>query len=199
MYVQCLDTRTCVAVGDQGALLRTDDGGTGWLQRPGCGGQNLNAVHFPVPDIGYVAGTGGRVCKSDDGGKTWYPRQSGTGKELRALRFLDASRGYAVGEEGVILSTGNGGETWENLAGVTVIGLQSVFPTEAAVHVIGEGGVILRSEGSLAAAAGPRSRGTKARPEFRIAPARFRHYDAGGGSWRDILGKSLPGRKRIIP
>jgi photosystem II stability/assembly factor-like uncharacterized protein len=184
-------------VGDLGALLKTTDGGGRWEQRPGCGGQNLNAVHFPEPSIGYAAGMGGRVCKTEDGGDTWYPRQSGTGRELRALRFLDAARGYAVGEQGTILSTGDGGASWERHASGTVIDLQSVYPTEAAVHAIGNAGIILKSEGLHTGAVKPR--GGKARSKTRNAASRQLRFDQVRGRWVDVRGKTHAGREPPRP
>ena len=196
MYVDCVETRNCVAVGDLGTLLKTADGGANWIQRTGCGSQNLNAVHFPVPGIGYVAGTNGRICKSEDGGETWTPRLSGTGKELRALRFFDASRGFAVGNDGVILSTADGGETWAENASGTNISLQSVFATESSVAVVGSAGIILTSTWSTTAAVRPSLRAVKGRRKGANTGWRVLHHNPETGGWVDLQGRAAKGSTR---
>jgi hypothetical protein len=191
MYVACRDTRTCVAVGDFGTLLKTTDGGGRWIQRGGCRLQNLTALHFPDPDTGYAVGANGTLCKTVDGGDTWSPRASGTDQELRAVRFSDVSHGMAVGNGGVILSTVDGGDSWAKSESGTYLPLQSVFMTRTSVLIAGSGGIILKSDWAPYTALRP-ARGSGKGLSDRAGPRpRFSWFDPSRGRWVDVRGRTV--------
>jgi len=68
VYFTSVDTG--YAVGDNGTILKTTDGGINWLTQNSCTDVNLYSVHFPSVDTGYVVGDCGTILKTTDGG--WY-------------------------------------------------------------------------------------------------------------------------------
>ncbi|MEY2892192.1 MAG: hypothetical protein RJA98_2100 [Pseudomonadota bacterium] len=60
-----------VAVGLRGLVVVSADGGTSWTQATVPVQSDLLAVHFPVPNIGWIVGHDGVVLRSDDGGRSW--------------------------------------------------------------------------------------------------------------------------------
>jgi photosystem II stability/assembly factor-like uncharacterized protein len=100
-----------VAVGSDGSVVRTTDGGASWENHP-VTGVRLYAVHFPTSLVGTAAGGDGVICRTTDGGISWNAQSSGTSSTLRGVWFNDVNNGYATGHSGTMLRTTNGGVTW---------------------------------------------------------------------------------------
>lgn len=100
-----------MAVGDNGRLIKTIDGGSNWVesnQFPAC---NAYAIHFATPDSGWVAGSCG-IYFTSNGGLNWTHQTPGNGKVINDIFFFDKLDGWAVGNEMTILSTTDGGINW---------------------------------------------------------------------------------------
>lgn len=54
---------TGYAVGSEGTMLKTTDGGENWVPEDSDTSEALNAISIPEPSIGYAAGSGGTVLK----------------------------------------------------------------------------------------------------------------------------------------
>src|SRR6266550_1929388 len=69
--VSCADADHCVAVGTDGIILSTSDGGNTW--RPGHSGtvHPLVGVSCPSPSICYAVSNFGDLLKTGDAGLTW--------------------------------------------------------------------------------------------------------------------------------
>jgi photosystem II stability/assembly factor-like uncharacterized protein len=136
--VDWLDLNRGMAVGMNGTILKTTDGGKTWVSRPWVGGQNLNDVTFVTETIGYACGSVGTILKTTDGGTNWTQQASGyTGGDLptatlRGIRFPDLNVGWACGSNGLMLKTTNGGSTWTKtsfpISGVTLEKLVWIDP-----------------------------------------------------------------------
>lgn len=82
-------------VGDQGTILRTDNGGiswtplafngTNWPQHLLGSTRNLTSVYFADAFRGYVTGASGTVLKTEDGGTTWTVENVSTTAGLSAV------------------------------------------------------------------------------------------------------------------
>jgi len=108
-----VDAQTGYAIGWNGTIRKTTDGGTSWVRQSTGFATILKSVCFPVDaQTGYVAGYSGTVLKTTNGGTSWASQITGTTNHLTAVHFpVDARTGYLVGEWGAILVTTDGG-TW---------------------------------------------------------------------------------------
>ncbi|MDH7516033.1 MAG: YCF48-related protein [Bacteroidota bacterium] len=101
-----------------GALLRTRDGGSTWVEMDVYGFGNHLDVFCTGPDgrTVFCVGDGAYVVnKSTDGGDTWNISLTGTAfaeSYPLAASFATERIGYVVGDAGRILRTLDGGESW---------------------------------------------------------------------------------------
>ncbi|MGH9226940.1 MAG: WD40/YVTN/BNR-like repeat-containing protein [Acidimicrobiales bacterium] len=119
------------AVGTDGTILATTDGGTTWAQQQAPlpleedGKQeHLHGVSFPTPAHGYMVGTSS-IQATTDGGATWEAQALPPPVEIdgvkvpwsfRGVSFPQAEVGWVLGPSGAILSTTNGGQSWQVFA-----------------------------------------------------------------------------------
>jgi photosystem II stability/assembly factor-like uncharacterized protein len=134
----------CVAVGERGLALVSDDRGQHWRQAQVPVSVTLTAVAFADAQRGYATGHGGTVLGSGDGGLTWTRLLDGrtiastmreaaarSGDESRrkaAERMLadgpdkplldlvvsGPTEAFVVGAYGLALATNDGGKTWSS-------------------------------------------------------------------------------------
>lgn len=79
-----------VAVGEQGHIIYSDDGGSSWTNAEVPVSLMLTAVSFPTPDQGWAVGHEGIVLRSTDGGASWSVVL--TGEDVAALQVAAATR-----------------------------------------------------------------------------------------------------------
>jgi photosystem II stability/assembly factor-like uncharacterized protein len=112
-----------VAVGKQGRIYLTHDGGATWEQLKEVTDADLHDVQFindkegsPSNEVkGWIVGgtfRKGVVLHTRDGGKSWN-NLADMGDTVFALQMLDSRIGWAVGEGGNIWHTQNGGQNWQ--------------------------------------------------------------------------------------
>jgi len=99
------DANTGTAVGENGIIIRTTDGGNTWASQISGTTNNLNAVSFTDAINGTAVSWYGIILRTTDGGANWAMQDSGTGNFLYGVSFSDANNGTAVGEGGTILRT----------------------------------------------------------------------------------------------
>jgi hypothetical protein len=116
--VHFTDNNTGRAVGWDGIILNTTDGGTNWSSQTSGTTQWLESVHFTDDNTGWAVGTTGTILNTTDGGTNWNPQTSGTLKKLCSVHFTDNNTGWVVGgqpgaysydDSGIILKTITGG------------------------------------------------------------------------------------------
>lgn len=101
------------AVGQDGVIIHTIDGGDTWQAQNSGVSTPLNAVAFAPDGLhGWAVGDNGVIRHTDDGGTTWTAQVSGIGYHLYDVFALDGQRAWAVGQNGHILATNDGGQTW---------------------------------------------------------------------------------------
>jgi photosystem II stability/assembly factor-like uncharacterized protein len=120
MYaVDFADSSTGWAVGYNGFIIKTTDGGRHWRS------QSVSPV-YPITLYGvdaldsetvFVAGDNALLLKSTDGGSSWRnaPRLFNTPTDWRCVRFISRSVGFAGGLKSRILMTTDGGERWSSV------------------------------------------------------------------------------------
>jgi len=87
-----VDANTAWAVGGDGAILHTTDGGaTTWTLQSFETTTLLNSVSFVDANTGWAVGWAGTILGTTDGGSTWSPQSSGTGVNLNGVAFVGVS------------------------------------------------------------------------------------------------------------
>jgi photosystem II stability/assembly factor-like uncharacterized protein len=146
------------AIGEQGTLLRSTDGGDTWELVTGSA-DRLRGASFVSRRRGWAVGGWGTVLRTKDAGRSWRPQESGTRRELRDVWGIDENRAVAVGRNGAIIRTEDTGKTWvEGTIGGLPPGandyypeLNGVFFRDAQVGwavggTVGGRGVVLRTD-----------------------------------------------------
>ena len=97
------------AVGDEGTILNTVNGGTTWNGQT-TGEKNLRSICFVNDSNGWAVGSGGVIYYYD--GTEWNIQNSNTSDTIYGISFSSADNGCAVAEGGALLFTLNGGADW---------------------------------------------------------------------------------------
>ncbi|MCI3945865.1 BNR domain-containing protein [Pseudomonas syringae] len=74
-----------VAVGAQGLIIVSDDGGKAWRQVPVPVSVTLTAVDFATPHEGWAVGHAGSILHTSDGGESWQLQLDGRAAAQRVL------------------------------------------------------------------------------------------------------------------
>ena len=109
--VDCPTTRIGTAVGAEGTILRTENGGANWHSQTSGTRYLLRGVSFVSADTGTTVGTMGTILRTVDGLK-WKAQTSGTIRALNGVSFTTSKIGTIVGSSGTILRTTDGGTNW---------------------------------------------------------------------------------------
>jgi photosystem II stability/assembly factor-like uncharacterized protein len=113
--IRMVDAFNGWAVGKNGQILHTQDGGGVWVSQhqensKTLYGLDMQAIPLTTPDgqpqqykyVGWAVGEGGRVFRTTDGGATWTRVDTGTLNTFRAFRYTDPDSGWAVGAFGTV-------------------------------------------------------------------------------------------------
>ena len=140
--VDYFDNNNAIAVGSDGGIAKTTDGGSNWTYgvftfiNPTNGFITkglFNDVHFITATIAYAAGSNGLLVKTTDAGLNWSQVITplvANNKSINACWFLDANKGYIGGQNNNTIDslpklyfTLNGGSTWDSIAAPAVNGV----------------------------------------------------------------------------
>lgn len=139
------------AVGEDGLVLTTSDGGLTWMERAIGQPRSVNwNVQFSDVRHGWIlshSGGSDLILGTSDGGATWSQYYARPGDDLRYFAFADPLHGWAVGANGTILHSADGGFTWAPQNSGTQNGLNAVSFVDA-LHgwAVGREGTILSTE-----------------------------------------------------
>src|SRR5262249_1274511 len=125
-----IDEREGWAVGDDGVIWHTIDGGKNWERLPSGQRSSFQSLHFLDPYVGWVVGreelpgggSVGVVLYTKDGGQSWRRLLNNSLPGLHLVRFVDEKTGFIAGEgsdqfpSGVFATT-DGGATWHPAPG----------------------------------------------------------------------------------
>ncbi len=202
------------AVGDLGAVVRSEDGGETWRRVPMpflADGQVqdriFNAVRFSDPARGWIVGEFGTTLRTSDGGQTWTGRRDFVDAVEDLYLFdvspADGQRAAAVGLSGSVVVTEDGGATWRGRRVATSAGLFGVSWVGERAAVVGDRGEIYSTSdrgGSWTAAERPRlfnwiqavTRTDGARLYAVGEKGLILGSEDGGASWSQLLGREPP-------
>ncbi|MGH7150715.1 MAG: WD40/YVTN/BNR-like repeat-containing protein, partial [Planctomycetota bacterium] len=146
MDVTFVTPSTVVAVGPNGTVLRSVNGGANWTATVLPGAPDLEAVAFAGPLNGLVVGAGGVAVRYAAG--AWIPAPTGTTADLHGVALASPTAGYAVGDGGIVLSF-NGVSFAAAYASSTGLALHAVeaLPT-GEVYAAGDSGLFVRFDGT---------------------------------------------------
>ena len=107
------------AVGENGTIIHTNDGGASWDFQENGTSFRLRSVVFKDLQTGWIVGGETHPIPGDyiilhttDGGNNWTEQDSGSTACLKSIFFIDSDKGWVVGENGTILHTDDGGMEW---------------------------------------------------------------------------------------
>ncbi|OLD76236.1 MAG: hypothetical protein AUI33_05005 [Ignavibacteria bacterium 13_1_40CM_2_61_4] len=111
------DKRHGWAVGADGAILHTRNGGFEWKEQRAPANTTLYGLYVKDKSRAVIAGASGMVLTTASGGERWIHRPTGIRDHLFSVTFApdDALHGWAVGTFGAIVTTADGGLTWISL------------------------------------------------------------------------------------
>ena len=125
------DSKQGIAVGDQGKIRQTDDGGLSWkpaMLEPlrGLDQVDLNSVASTAEKIWMVGTPGSRIYSIDKSNGQMESVRSPTYLPLNKIQFADDQHGWAVGALGTIIATNDGGKSWHRQHGMERVGLMTI-------------------------------------------------------------------------
>lgn len=144
--------------GDNGFLIRTDDGGHSWVRQIVETTDNINDVYFRDKEGGFLI-AGNAIFGTRDNGTRWtevrrfLPKEfDGADVELYSVRFSSKKKGWVVGSvskrdhviDSILLNTENGGETWQRQRAPSRLELIHIdFANDKRGWIAGTAGTIL--------------------------------------------------------
>ncbi len=148
--VSFVDEQHGWAVGHDGVILATTDGGRSWQRQDE--GNDLETVfldvHFYDATHGIVVGAYGKFLVTEDGGKKWTARRPGEA-DFHLNRILTGPDGatFMVGEAGSFLQSRDQGKTWRQIDVPYQGSLFAVVPVDQDTAIVaGLRGHILTTE-----------------------------------------------------
>ena len=134
--VDYFDNNNVIAVGSDGGIAKSVDGGSNWTYGPftfvTAAGTltkpTFNDVHFINSNIVYAVGSPGAMAKSVDGGVTWSFITTplfARGRNINTCWFINKDTGYIAGQHNTpdslpkVYFTRNGGVSWDSIAAPT--------------------------------------------------------------------------------
>ena len=122
--VKFKDANTGVAVGNNGKIIRTSNGGTNWVFANCSNTEMFYSVScganapFYVTYNWYAVGASGKIFKSTDNGANFYQLTSGVTASLYEVECVSKDTVYICGSGGTILRSYNGGGSFVGIQNV---------------------------------------------------------------------------------
>lgn len=119
--IKFVDNNIGFAVGDNGTILKTVNGGLNWITLNSGIKNGLINIKFINSETGYITGTNGKIIKTTNGGANWIILNTNVPSpqynDIYGIDFFDINIGIAVGEGtgsggNIILKTVDAGQTW---------------------------------------------------------------------------------------
>jgi photosystem II stability/assembly factor-like uncharacterized protein len=136
-----------LAVGNNGTVLQTTDGGNSWVTQSAGTNYFINGIDCLTPSLAFAVTGSGNVLRTTDAGNTWASVYAGT-SSLYAVTFSDPAytHGIVAGYSGTILRTTDAGQTWSPASSGTSNSLLAVaFSDLNNGFAVGELGTILQT------------------------------------------------------
>lgn len=117
-----------IAVGKNGAIFRSSDSGTTWMNNKfSITNRELTKTFFVNTDLGFCVGDSGLILKTTNSGTNWNVCNSSTNRKLLNCYFINDQTGFVSGYSGTILKTTNSGLVWQSLVSNTSYSLTGLL------------------------------------------------------------------------
>lgn len=116
--IYCINENVVVAIGNNGTILKTSDGGVNWTHKPSGTNFKLFKLQFCNANVGYICGynnTNGLLLKTVDGGETWSPIAAAGTSLIYDFSIVDDNILYFTDVNGILRKTTNGGNSFETV------------------------------------------------------------------------------------
>ncbi len=137
------------AVGHDGVILHTTDGGSSWQLQ--LDGRKANDLLVAAMESKVAAEPRSESAKALLAEAKRYKEQ-GSDKPFLDVWFADAANGYVVGAYNLIFRTADGGASWEPWFDRTdnpkYFNLYAIRPVGGDLYIAGEGGLVLKQDAS---------------------------------------------------
>ena len=156
-----LDSKRGWAGGDDGFLIRTEDGGVTWTSQRVATTDAINDIYFRDKERGFLI-AGNAIFRTEDEGTQWSEARrfapsefDGATVELYCIRFPSKKKGWVVGSiskrdrvvDSILIHTDNAGETWQRQRAPSSSELIHVdFDNDRRGWIVGDGGTILYTD-----------------------------------------------------
>jgi len=107
------------AVGNNGVIIATTNGGNSWSSVSAPIQRDFNAITFINADTGYIAGgldsglfSRRTILRTVNGGSNWSVHSDTTGGIINDISFASDMEGYIVGDFASVLKTTDRGSNW---------------------------------------------------------------------------------------
>lgn len=137
--VDMLSANRAWAVGENGAIIQSADGGKTWRAQPSGTTQQPNAVRFRDAKHGWAMGN--VSLYTTDGGATWRQGNGALGT-VYGVEFADLQHGFATVSANFIYRTVNGGVSWTRQPMPFAVGRVQFFD---ALHGVASGARVART------------------------------------------------------
>jgi photosystem II stability/assembly factor-like uncharacterized protein len=158
--VYFLDDKRGWVGGDNGFLIRTEDGGQRWVRQTVQTTAAINDIYFRDKEAGFLI-AGNAIFATHDNGVRWsevrrfLPSEfDGADIELYSVRFSSKKKGWVVGSvskrervvDSILLYTDNAGETWQRQRAPSRLELIHIdFANDKRGWIAGANGTILNT------------------------------------------------------
>jgi photosystem II stability/assembly factor-like uncharacterized protein len=148
--VEYLSEETALAVGENGSMILTLDGGFTWDSIYGDTARDMAAIEFADSNFGLIAGGDSvahiqTIKRTVDGGNNWISVRDVSGPFLRSIYCITTQLAIAVGDDGEVLKTVNGGNTWNSVSVPVNRRFQEVYFFDTNVGIIVGGDNLIRT------------------------------------------------------
>lgn len=124
--VTFIDMNKGFAVGENGKMISTLDGGNTWSFVETGTEESIFCIQFTSSSVGFAAGLNGLFMHTTDGGATWSIQYTSVPSLVNSIHFISDTEGWIVGNV-VILHTQDGGITWTTQYTNNEASFKSVF------------------------------------------------------------------------
>lgn len=133
--VYFIDSIHGCAVGNNGTICKTSDGGANWVLQLSGTTNDIRSVYYTDILTGFAV-THNELLKTTDGGSNWFIQDTMVNGFLSPIFFVGVDTGYVVGN-GRMLKTVDNGANWTKLNFASNFSVRSLWATDSKTLYLG--------------------------------------------------------------